>query len=273
MFEPTITVIADSLGPRVDLLFSEVPATAATATVWRTSGRQRLEVRGAVRTGIGGSFARVDYEVPFDVESVYQAVFYNLAGTALATSGTASITVASEHPDYVRIHNPLDPRTSVLLQLEESALRSPKRQFGGQVHQPLGRPAGVVGSTGRQGYTGLNLSVISQSVEESDRVEAMFDNQLPVLCFRLPGSHRNFRMPPVLFAAIMETSPDQWIDVDAAVWPFTGDQVTPPAPGIILSLLRRKDVAAYYATRREKKAANASRLQVSRRYELAGIAQ
>lgn len=273
MYEPTLSVISDTLGPRVELVFTNVPVTATTATIYRTSGKQRMLVRGAVRTGIGGSFSRVDYEVPFDVASSYVATFYNPAGGEIGTSGAVVITVPSEHPSFVRIHNPLDPRTSVLVQLEEEALRKTGRSFGGTVHQPLGRQGGIVASTGRRGYEGLNLPVITMSVEESERFDALFENQLPILCFRLPGSHRNFRMPPVLFASTLDPESEQWIDVQQAVWHLKGDQVTPPAPGIILSLLRRKDVAAYYATRREKKAANASRLQVSRRYELAGIAE
>lgn len=273
MYEPRLTIISDALGPRVEIVFTNLPASTATATIYRVSDGQRLEVRGAVRTRItGGNLSKVDYEVPFDVASTYVAELYASTGVLVNTTGGTTITAPSEDPDYVRVHNPLDPRTSLLLQFEERALATSTRKFGGSVLQPLGRRGGVVATTGREGLSGLNLNLITASVEESQAFDRMFENQLPVLCFRLPKSHRTFRMPPVFFAAILSTTSQQWIDVESAVWELEGSEVSPPVPALVLSLLRRRDIAAYYGTRRQKAAANSSRFQVSRRYELAGVA-
>lgn len=276
MFEPDLTVFSDELGPRVEVAFGSLPVGAVFATIMRRSGKQSLPVRGAVRTRVGGALARLDYEVPFDVESEYHAVAFDASGVQIGVTGSSRITVAAEHPEFARIHNPLDPRTSVRVRFEASAVPKRSKHFDGSILRPLGRRVGVVASSGRSGYRGLVIDVIAETFEQSEKVDALFGDgdtpMLPVLCVRASQGDRRMRLPPVLFLGVL--SPDaegSGVD-DAEIWRLTGDEVAPPVQGIVMTLLRRRDIAAFYGTRRQKAEQNTSRFEVSRRYNLAGVA-
>lgn len=276
MHEPELTVFSDELGPRVEVAFGSLPAGAVFATVMRTTGRQTLAVRGAKRKRVGGKLAVIDYEVPFDLESEYRAIAFDAEGTQLEATGSSRITVAAEHQEFARIHNPLDPRTSVLVRFEASAVPRRSKHFDGSILRPLGRRVGVVASSGRSGYRGLAVDIIAETFEVSERVDALFGDgetsMLPVLCVRASQGDRRLRLPPVLFLGVLSPDAEGFGVDDAEIWRLTGDEVAPPVQGIVMTLLRRRDIAAFYGTRRQKAEQNASRFEVSRRYNLAGAA-
>lgn len=280
VYEPSLRVFRDALGPRVEVAFASLPPAAAAITIVRTSAiarssrTQTLNVRGAVRKPVSGVVAVLDYEVPFDVECTYRAVAYNMAGAEIAETGASTITVAAESQDHARIHNPLDPSTSVLIRFEASAVPKRSRHFGGQVVQPLGRRTGALVTSGRSGYRSLALDVIAETVGQSEQLENIFGlggvQRLPALCVRVPQSHYRMRLPPVLFVAVLTPDPEPFATDDAEIWRLVGDEISPPAPALVMPILSRDDIDAAYATRNAVDADNATRYAVSTRYDLAG---
>ena len=55
-------------------------------------------------------------------------------------------------------------------------------------------------------------------------------------------------------------------------WELSGDEVSPPAPGLFIPLLTNADLNAFYLTNAALKAdpLNTSNLQANRRYDLIG---
>lgn len=261
-------------GPRVEVAFGSLPAGTEYLTVVRTCKGEASPVRGALRIRVAGVSKPTDYEVPFDVESTYHGVAYSASGVKIAETGKSSITVASEHADFARIHNPLDPSTSVLVRFESSAVSKRSRHFGGEVLYPIGRGVGVAVTTGRSGYKGLALDLIAETIEQSQRIDALFGDQrrkrLPILCVRVPQSHYRMRLPPVLFVAVLNPDEEPFATDDASIWRVTGEEVSPPAPALVVPLLSRDDLDVEYATRNAMDAAHLTRYDMSTRYDLAG---
>lgn len=280
MYEPNLRVFRDQYGPRVEVAFPTLPPGTATLTIVRTSAiakskrLQTMNVRGAVRTPVAGIATRLDYEVPFDVESTYRGVAYNRAGTKIAETGSTSITVQAESQEHVRIHNPLDPKATVLIRFEVSAAATRSRHFGGEVVQPIGRRLGALVSTGRSGYRGFPLDVIAETVEQSEQLENIFGlgevQRLPALCIRVPQSHYRMRLPSVLFVAVLKPDAIPHPTDDAEIWRLSGDEISPPAPALVMPILTRDDIKAAYATRDALKADNPTRNAITTRYDLAG---
>ncbi|KAB1639870.1 hypothetical protein [Pseudoclavibacter terrae] len=271
--EPNLIVYSDERGPRVDVIFPSLPAGAHTLTVVREAPRQTMQVRGAVRKRVSRLASALDFEVPFDVECSYYAIVYNDRDVEIARTGSSSITVGSESPDHARIHNPLDPSTSVLVRFEASAVATRSRHFDGEVLRPQGRRLGVVVSSGRSGYRGLALDVIAETMEQSEKIDDLFGtgrSRLPVLCVRVPKSHYRMRFPPTLMVAVLNPDAVPILTDDAEIWRLTGDEVTPPAPAVVVPILTRDDLDAAYATRDAMDADNVTRFAASRRYDLAG---
>lgn len=275
MYEPMLRIFQDRAhGPRVEVAFGSLPAGAVYLTVVRTVGGDAVPVRGALRMRVAGVAKPMDYEVPFDVESTYHGVAYSAAGVKIAETGKSSITVGSEDPDFARIHNPLDPSTSVLVRFEASAVAKRSRHFGGEVMYPIGRGVGVAVTTGRSGYKGLALDLIAETIEQSQKIDALFGDhrrkRLPILCVRVPQSHYRMRLPPVLFVAVLNPDEEPIKTDDASIWRLTGEEVSPPAPALVVPLLSRDDVDAAYTSRNAMDAAHLTRYDMSTRYDLAG---
>lgn len=274
-YEPTLTAYTDAAPmPRVEVLFSSFAPTTASVTVYRLSGGREYKVRGAVMAATAGALTRVDYEVPFGVAATYKAEMFTSSGTSLGFTGTASVTVDSSE---MWVHNPLDPAGGVRLAFRDSAARDLVRPSEGSVFYPQGRRVGVVISGQRRGLSGTVLDVIADDLESADLFQGMLGDYatttVPVLCFRI-GSLDRVRLPRPFFAAVTEAHE---IDVTYALggtqiaFHMAGDEVSPPAPGIVVPLLRRKDINAAYATNAAIAAGNLTRLAVNRQYSLAGL--
>jgi hypothetical protein len=122
------------------------------------------------------------------------------------------------------------------------------------------------------------LDVVVDSIADADRFSALVGDYttttVPVLCFRV-GTSVRVRLPRPLFAAVMDPREVDLNYVDGGeniAYAIEGDEVAPPTPALVIPLLTRADLNAYYAQRADLDADNLTRLAVNRRYDLAGTA-
>ncbi|GAA1147868.1 hypothetical protein GCM10009651_35760 [Microbacterium natoriense] len=275
MSAPTLTVYSDAAPcPRVEVFFPSFAAGTVSVTVYRLSGGQERQVRGAVGAPTGGTLTRIDFEVPFNVPATYRAEQFDAGGVSLGFTPSASVTVVSAD---TWMHNPLNPEGSVRVFFGDDGGWSVTRPTPGVVSHPKGRRVGVVLSEPRQGVVDLRLTVRTSSDVDADLVQAMCgdSNMPPVLCVRLGTQDQRLRVPQPLFLSALSVSE---VDMDTR-WGGTemahqvqGDEVDPPIPGLFVPLLTRADLNAFFATRAALNGGGLTRSDINRRYDLAGTA-
>lgn len=274
-YEPTISLFYDAPAPRAEVFFSAFAPGTATVTVFRESGGRTYQVRGGVRAVTAGTLSRIDNEIPA-AEMSFWAEMFDVAGLSLGITGSTTVTAWFED---TWLHNPLDPAGAVRVMFRPQATRELSRPVAGQVVHPQGRRVGVIVGTERKGLMGVNLDVVTDTIEDADKVRALLGDYntttVPVLCFRI-GALDRIRIPSPLFVGVLDI-----VEADVnyvSGWGeqidhlIEGDEVDPPLPGLFVPLLTRADINAYYSSRAAVAADNLSRGSVSRRYELAGQA-
>lgn len=275
-YEPTLTVYTDANPmPRVEVLFPALDPDAAFVTVYRMAEGREYKVRGAVKAPTVGTLTRIDSEVPFGIPVTYRAEMFDSSQNSLGFTGATSGTVDSTD---TWVHNPLDPSGGVRVTFLSSAAKDLSRPVEGSTFYPLGRRVGVVISGQRRGLSGVVLDCLTDSISDANKFAALVGSYstttVPVMCFRV-GSNSTMRIPRVFFVSVLDPR-EREIDLhsggSAIEWGLMGDEVSPPAAGIIIPLLTRADINAYYATNAALAADNLTRLDVNRRYDLAGSA-
>lgn len=274
-YAPTLTTFLDANpAPRVEVLFSSLHPDAASLTVYRDAAGRSYGLRGGVRVATAGAFTRIDFEVPFGVESTVYAEMFDAAGLSLGVTDSASTTVWC---DDTWVHNPLDPSGAVRVQFRGNAARSINRPTNAEVVHPLGRRVGVIVGSGRSGIRDVVLDVVTDTIEDADKFAALLggynSDTTPVLCFRIGASDR-VRLPRPFFAGVAgDAAEDDMTYVfggETIAHPLVGSEVSPPAPGIFVPLLTNADLNAFYATNADLNSSAVSNLEINRKYELAG---
>lgn len=270
-----ITLLTDvTAAPFVEVFIDELIPEAAAITVYRLSGGREFLMRGAVRAPTAGAFTRIDFEIPFNVPVTYRAELFDAAGESLGFTDSATTTLLC---DDTWMHNPLDPAGGVKVFFGEDSNWKVTRPTPGVVSRPLGRRVGVVLSEPRYGVAGLDLVVRTSSDADADAVQAMMggDGMPPIVCIRLGVADQRLRLPqPLFLSALSVTEVDmdhRWGGTELA-HSFSGDEVDPPIPGLFIPLLTRADLNAFFATRAALNAGGLLRLDLNRRYDLAGTA-
>jgi len=275
-YAPTVTqYLTEDPMPRVEVAFTSLdPATARIEAIYRQSEGREYKVRGGIDFAVSGATARLDFEVPFGADVTYRAQMLNSLGESLGYTD-ASTPVSVPVPD-MWVHNPLDPSTGVKVAFRDSAARELSRPVNADVYFPQMRRVAVVLGGERQGLRGVNLDVVVDTIEDADKFSALVGGYstrtVPVLCFRM-GAFDRVRLPRPLFAAV--TDPRE-IDLTYALggetiaYSLTGDEAAPPTPALVVPLLTRADVNAYYATRAALNSGNLTRFDLNRRYGIAG---
>jgi hypothetical protein len=260
--------------PRVEVLFESFAPGTARITLYRTAQGRAYEVRGAVNVPVAGAFSRIDLEVPFGVEFGYYAFMVDAAGMSLGATTVSQITMSVAQ---TWVHNPLDPQGATTVEFRGQAARSLVRPSEGEVVYPMGRTVGVLVSGQRRGLSNVDLTVVTDSVDQVDRLQAMlggYGSTLPpILCISV-GAYDQIRLPRPFFAAVLSASEqdDNYVLGGGMITTeMQGSEVSPPSPGIFISLLKRDDIDAFYPTRADIDAGNATRLDIDRRYELIGL--
>lgn len=275
-FEPVISEFTDdSPCPRVEVLFTSfLPGTVRVTVVRIAEGRDFL-VRGAVNAATAGALTRIDYEIPFGTPVTYRAEMFDSSGESLGYTGgtTVQLDVAETW-----MHNPLAPQQATPVTLLNTSARTVSRPVPGSISRPLGRRVGVVLSEPRMGLQGLALDVFASSADVADKVQSIAGSYtadtVPIACVRL-GADVRLRLPRPLFLSVLDLVEED-ISVrlgrDELLERMRGDEVSPPLPGVFIPLLTRADLNMYYGTRAALNSDNLTRLDVNRRYDLAGVA-
>ena len=233
--------------PRVQIVISDLPT--GSVTLLRTAEGRTMAVRGGVRVPTtGGVVAVMDFECPFRTDTVYKGEMFSPLGVSLGF--TPTVTTMLRVYDYW-IQQPLDPSLSVRLDLDISTADKLSRKARGEVvyaqNAMLGR---YIGGTNR-GLQGVSIATATQNATDTAMMRSIFGTydrpQLPVVLVRSPPGILN--IPRVLFLAV----PDP-LEIDFTVrlggevtdWLLEGDEVIPPAPGLIVPVLTWDDLAAAY---------------------------
>jgi hypothetical protein len=272
-YEPTLTVYTDANpAPRVEVLFPQFAPGTATVTVYRLAENTESRLRAAVNAATAGGLSRIDFEVPFGIPVTYRAEMFDQAGTSLGFTDTASVQLDVEE---AWVHHPLNPSGAVPVTMLQGAAASLSRPGQAEKFYPEQRRVAMVVSGGQRGLQGVDLRCLTRTDEDAAKFRAMIEaNSVPVYCFRIPASMK-MRIPRPLFAAVQnmqEIAINLHIGKSDIRWESTGDEADPPTPALIVPLLTRADLNAYYATRAALNADNLTRLAVNRRYDLAGTA-
>jgi hypothetical protein len=260
--------------PRVEVLFSSFAPGTARITVYRRSQRRSYEVRGAIDVPVAGAYSRIDLEVPFGIEFSYYAFMTDAAGNSLGSTSPSFITM---NVAETWVHNPLDPQGATTVAFRGRAARSLVRPSEGEVVYPMGRTVGVLVSGQRRGLSNVDLTVVTDTLDQVDRLQEMLGGYgstlTPILCISV-GTYDQIRLPRPFFAAVLSASEqdDNYVlGGEMITTEMQGSEVSPPAPGIYISLLKRDDIDAFYPTRADIDAGNAMRIDIDRRYELIGL--
>lgn len=257
--------------PYMEVLVEDLSVNVATVTIHRLTAGRDFRVRGAVNVAVSGAITRVDAECPFNVSTTYKAEMFDSGGESLGyTLATAETLATSE----TWIHNPLDLTGAVMVELLDGSGSTISRPIDAEVVHPFGRVVGVVISRGRKGLTDFPLLVSTSTTADADKFTVLLGDyetmSVPVLCIR---SGTSLRIPKPFFMAVLdpkEIGVNIQNDGELIDWEMNGDEVAPPAPGIIAPLLTRANLNAYYGTRTAMNADNLTRLAVNRRYDIAG---
>ncbi len=277
-YAPTVVPRLDAAPcPRAEVVFASLhPLTRSIRAFHRYGDGRDYRVRGSIDIPVTDQTARLDFEAPFGIPITYSAEMLDSAGNSLGeTDQSAPVTL--DVPD-MWVHNPLDPSTSMRVEFRATAARDLSRPVSGNVFYPSRRRVAVVVAGERQGLRGVTLDVVVDTIEDADKFAALVGDYrrttVPVLCFRV-GANDRVRLPRPLFASVMDP---REIDLTYATggtsiaFAIEGDEVSPPAPALVIPVLTRADLNAYYATRAALNADNATRLAANRRYDLAGTA-
>lgn len=304
MSAPILTPFTDAAPcPRVEVFFEDFDPGTTHVTVYRLAGGREFQVRGAVRAATAGSFARIDFEVPFNVPVTYRAEQFDAAGLSLGFTATTTLGDAVEGlppaldlvpeddlaPGMTVVgaglvsretwmHNPLNPQGAVKVTLLDTAARSLSRPVPGEVSYPRGRRVGVMLSEPRRGLSGAVFDVFTESHADADAVQALIGSYtasaVPVICVRT-GLRNPMRVAMPLFLGVLDI-PEEDVSVrygdEETVQRIEGSEVDPPIPGLFVPLLRRKDLNAAFATRAAMNGAALTRGDINRLYEYAGMA-
>jgi hypothetical protein len=266
-----VSVICDGL-PRVEVVYDD-GISADRLTIYRIIGRRRVKVRGGVNRATSGGVVVLDHEVPFGHPVSYVAHMFDASGTSLGFTDATSVVV---DVDDVFIHHPLEPSLWLKYAPLQGAFGEIYMSTVGSLFRPEGQPlprwiGGVSG-----GVQGISLNGMTESFADAETLKSMFGTydtpRVPILCVR---TSPQFFMEPTLFLHIPEHT-YQPVDAptggETVVWSMTGDEVEPPAVGLVEPVLTWDDVAARYSGWGEVAAAYPTWLDLSRDYTLTGIA-
>jgi len=261
--------------PRIQVLIDDLPPGVASITLYRQADGRSFRVRGAVKVPVAGAFQTLDLEAPFGLASTYRAAMFTSLGIEVGYTDPAVTTLAVNE---VWVHNPLDPANAIQIDLDDKSGRSLTRPITGELYQPEQRPLAVLITTNRRGLERVELYFSTDDSVAAEKFESMFggydeDEQLvPVLCVRVPGY---IDLPRPLFAGALEPVRmpiNIHMGGSLREWQVSADEAEPPFPGIVVALLTRNDIDAFFSTRNALDAAYASRTAIDRDYSKAGTA-
>lgn len=265
-----LTGYPDAPTPYVVASFDNLATGTQTVTVSRTAAGRTMRVRGGVNLFAVGGAQVVDYEVPNGIPATYQAEQFDAAGVSLGMTPANTIDIGWAG---TVVHQPLSPALSVRPRVFLDTAADQVSPTPGATVWPEGATVGRTIGGQRTGLQGTKVRLRFNSAADADVFASMFGSYStdfpPVLCIRTPP---NVPLPPVLFASCLDPHRVQYGNGALITYEMTMDEVAPPAPGLIIPLLRREDIDAAYPTRAARAAAYSTRLARDTDYSLAGLA-
>jgi hypothetical protein len=260
----------DASGPRVLVTFTGLVSGTQTVTIQRTAAGRTLPVRGGVKLFAVGGASVLDAEVPFGVPVSYQAEQFNQSGQSLGMTSASLIVVDSTD---AWVTQPMNPGLAVQVKVRLQSTATLGWDAPGDTVWTQGAAVGRTINGQRSGLKGITLLLRLLTPSAADEFIAMwgdYDTAYPaVVCIRTPP---NVPLPAVLFLGCL--APKRITSGANAMVQFQleGDEVAPPAPGLVVPALTRDDIDAAYPTRDARAAAYTSRLARDTDYTLAGTA-
>ena len=262
------TVVYSSNAPRALVTFTDILPTAATITVYRTAEARTDEVRGGV--GLSAqSPAVMDYEVAIGVTNSWRAEQFAADGTSLGFTGQVTLDVPASEGMWLQ--QPLAPETAIRVRVALTSAAKTVKPNPGEVLYPEGAAVGRMIGGQRRGVTAQAITLFAEYADLA-KIDAMFGsytNDYPaVLLLRTPPP---WRFPRTFFMGVPDPEEFREGVYHLSGFNLTATEVAPPFPGLVQSLLRRKDIDAAYSTRAARAAAYATRLARDTDYSLAGF--
>jgi hypothetical protein len=255
--------------PRVQALFPAFASGTVTVTIRRTAEGRTFPVRGGVNLYAVGGASVMDFEVPFGVPATYQAEQFDVNGLSLGFTDPGSITLSITD---TWIHQPLSPTLAIKARIFLDSANDLVRPSPGTVIWTEGATVGRIIGGQRVGLRGTNVRLRMANAADADEFTSMFGSYTSdfpaVLCIRTPPT---IRLPRVLFAGCLEPHEISFGNYAMITYQMSIDEVLPPAPGLVIPLLRRKDIDAAFTTRAARAAAYSTRLLRDTDYTRAGL--
>jgi hypothetical protein len=271
-----ITLLTNvTAAPFVEVFVDDLIPEAASITVYRLAAGREFQMRGAVRAPTAGAFTRIDFEIPFNIPVTYRAELFDASGMSLGFTDSATTTLLCAD---TWMHNPLNPAGGVKVQLLSTAVKRLSRPSPSEVSYPMGRRVGVMLSEPRRGLAGAVFDVLTTTNGDADMVQDLIGSGarslVPVICIRV-GSDNPMRVQMPLFLGVGDI-PEEDVSVryggQSTAQRIEGDEVDPPIPGLFIPLLTRADLNAFFSTRAAMNAGGLQRLDLNRKYDVAGTA-
>lgn len=264
--------------PRVEIVVNsvDVPAGTDMLTIWRVSEGREYRVRDGIDRVMVSAVSLVDVEAPRGAVSVYEAECWDgLLPLGRVALGSTTVPWVGDENSII-IQNPLDADLSVEVPKLDGTWPSLTRETPGDLVFTEGASLPVyVGFGPRRGFQGVAVQFAAPTRAIAAAVHATLGDhgtpQLPIWLIRGDGT----LLPRVFFGRVKSLTEvdidlrmgDEWSAFQAEV-----DEVAPPAPAILNSILSYDDLDAGYASYTAMDAAYASYDAKDRDYSLAGLA-
>jgi len=262
------SAVYSSDAPRALVTFTDILPTADTITIYRTADGRTEEVRGGTDLAAETPFA-MDYEVAPGVLNTWRAQMFAEDGTDLGFTGAVTLEVPDEG---TWLQQPLAPETAIRVRLAITTGAQVRKPTPAEIIYPEGATVGTMIGGQRQGIQGMAVTLFAE-YDDLAKVDQMFgsytEDYPAVLLLRTPPP---LRIPRVFFMGVPDPQEFRHGMYALSGFTMTVSEVRPPYPGIVRSLLRRKDLDVAYATRAARSAAYPSRLARDQDYSLAGLA-
>lgn len=259
--------------PWVEVYFPQLDPSTEWVTIYRFSDNRTWQTRGGVRLAPGVPVQ--DFEVPYNVQSTYRAQMFAADGSDLGFTEPVSITI--EVPEgFTTVHQVLDPSLWTEVEMLEGTAASLVRKSPSSVVYPEGAAVPKRIGSRRQALSDLQMSWLVRTPEAADVMQQMLGDyeqqQVGVLCVRTTPP---MRVPRTLFISaddLAETEINVHAGGSLVRYDFSGDEVEPPYPGLVMPVLTYDDIDASFATYDDADAAFPTYTDRDRAYDLAGAA-
>lgn len=261
----TLANKVDAPCPRVGVTVEGLSPGDHVISVWRTTGGERVPVRGARSTPAVDSFYIEDFEAPLKRDMTYGLEI--LSGPDAGLQGLTAPAVLPSDRGYIQ--DPLNPASAVPVHGDKTVageayfrsdtFASIAYTAGVSQFQVMGDPRPVsIGGT-RRAPAGIPIGLSTRAAAENIRLRDLVREAVHLVIRPLPEWGDFMPASAVYAAAAVEEQP---VDVawggSLTRWVTTGDVVRPSSSRVLIALWTYQRVAEIFATYDQKQAAAGS---------------